>query len=42
MKKNRLEKAYIGVFLAITLAESAVAVVGILAFRRGRWKQQVV
>jgi putative MATE family efflux protein len=32
----------LGVFLAITLAESAVAVVGILAFRRGRWKQQEV
>jgi putative MATE family efflux protein len=32
----------LGVFLAITVAESLVAVVGILAFRRGRWKQQVV
>jgi len=32
----------LGVFLAITIAESVVAVVGVLAFRRGRWKQQVV
>jgi putative MATE family efflux protein len=32
----------LGVFLAITIAESTVAVVGVLAFRRGRWKQQVV
>jgi putative MATE family efflux protein len=32
----------LGVFLAITIAESAVAVVGVLAFRRGRWKEQVV
>lgn len=29
-----------GVFLAITVAESILAVVGILAFRRGRWKKQ--
>ena len=28
-----------GVFLAITLAESLLAVVGILAFRRGRWRR---
>ncbi|MBI3693289.1 MAG: MATE family efflux transporter, partial [Acidobacteria bacterium] len=27
-----------GVFLAITIAESTIAVVGVLAFRRGRWK----
>jgi putative MATE family efflux protein len=32
----------LGVFLAITIAESVVAVVGVLAFRRGRWKEQVV
>jgi putative MATE family efflux protein len=31
-----------GVFVAITAAESALAVVGILCFRRGRWKTQVV
>jgi putative MATE family efflux protein len=31
-----------GVFTAITAAESALAVVGILCFRRGRWKTQVV
>jgi putative MATE family efflux protein len=32
----------LGVFLAITIAESLVAVVGILVFRRGRWKERVV
>jgi putative MATE family efflux protein len=31
-----------GVFLAITIAESILAVVGILAFRRGRWKERIV
>jgi putative MATE family efflux protein len=31
-----------GVFVAITAAESALAVVGVLCFRRGRWKTQVV
>jgi len=31
-----------GVFLAITLAESVLAVVGVLVFRRGRWKQQKI
>ncbi len=31
-----------GVFLAITIAESTLAVVGVLAFRRGKWKQQRV
>lgn len=31
-----------GVFLAITLAESLVGVVGVLVFRRGRWKQRKV
>jgi putative MATE family efflux protein len=31
-----------GVFLAITVAESLVAVVGMLVFRRGRWKQRRV
>ncbi len=29
-----------GVFLAITLAESLVGVLGVLVFRRGRWKQR--
>lgn len=31
-----------GVFLAITLAESLLAVVAIIAFRRGRWKEQKI
>jgi Na+-driven multidrug efflux pump len=31
-----------GVFAAITIAESLIAVVGILVFRRGRWKTRTV
>ena len=31
-----------GVFLTITISESALAVVCILVFRRGRWKSQVI
>ncbi len=31
-----------GVYLAITIAESVIAVVGIVCFRRGRWKTRVV
>ncbi len=31
-----------GVFLAITIAESMIAVVAVIAFRRGRWKEQQV
>jgi putative MATE family efflux protein len=31
-----------GVFLAITIAESTIAVVGVLVFRRGRWKERKV
>src|SRR2546429_749713 len=31
-----------GVFLAITIAESTIAIVGILAFRRGRWKKRKI
>ena len=31
-----------GVFLAITLAESLIAVVGVLVFRRGHWKTKMV
>jgi hypothetical protein len=27
-----------GVYAAISIAESAIAVVGILVFRRGKWK----
>ena len=38
----RLRLGARGVFMAITLAESLIAVVGVLAFRRGRWKVQKV
>jgi len=31
-----------GVFLAITISESTIAVVGVLAFRRGRWKMRKI
>ena len=31
-----------GVFMAITVAESLLAVVGILVFRRGRWKTRAI
>jgi Na+-driven multidrug efflux pump len=31
-----------GVFIAITVAESILAVVGILVFRRGKWKEKQV
>ena len=31
-----------GVFLAITIAESLIAVVGVMVFRRGGWKTQTV
>lgn len=31
-----------GVFLAITISESTIAVAGILAFRRGRWKKRKI
>jgi len=31
-----------GVFLAITISESTIAVVGVLAFRRGRWKKREI
>ena len=31
-----------GIFLAITIAETTIAVVGMLAFRRGRWKTQKI
>ena len=32
----------IGVFLAITIAESLIAVAGIIVFRRGKWKEQEI
>ena len=31
-----------GVFIAITAAESLIAVIGMLVFKRGRWKKKVV
>ena len=31
-----------GVFIAITAAESLIAVVGVVIFRSGRWKTRVV
>jgi putative MATE family efflux protein len=37
-----LDQGPLGVFLAITLAESLIAVVGLLVFRRGAWKRKVV
>jgi putative MATE family efflux protein len=37
-----LEQGPLGVFLAITLAESLLAVVGFVVFRRGAWKRQEV
>jgi putative MATE family efflux protein len=39
---RRLGQGPLGVFLAITIAESLVAVVGLFVFRRGRWKATVV
>jgi len=30
------------VFLAITIADSTLAITGVLAFRRGKWKLQKV
>ncbi len=39
---NVLELGPLGVFLAITIAESVLAVVGVLVFRRGAWKERVV
>jgi Na+-driven multidrug efflux pump len=31
-----------GVFLAITIAESVLALAGALVFRRGKWKAQAI
>jgi Na+-driven multidrug efflux pump len=33
---------YNGIFAAITISQSLIAVIGMLAFRRGRWKLQKV
>jgi Na+-driven multidrug efflux pump len=37
-----LEMGPTGVFLAITIAESLLAVVAVVCFRRGTWKTRVV
>lgn len=37
-----LEMGPTGVFLAVTIAESMIAVVGITLFRRGKWKTKMV
>jgi putative MATE family efflux protein len=37
-----LEQGPLGVFLAITLAETLLALVGFVVFRRGAWKQRMV
>jgi Na+-driven multidrug efflux pump len=31
-----------GIFAAITISQSLIAVIGMLAFRRGKWKLQKV
>jgi Na+-driven multidrug efflux pump len=31
-----------GIFLAITISESTIAVIGVLVFRRGRWKERKI
>lgn len=31
-----------GIFIAITIAETSIAIIGILAFRRGRWKTRKI
>ena len=37
-----LELGPTGVFLAITLAESLLAVIGVMMFRRGGWRQMTI
>ena len=37
-----LDQGPLGVFLAITVAESVIAVVGLVVFRRGSWRRKVV
>ena len=39
---DKMDLGPTGVFVAITTAESLIAIVGILVFRRGRWKLQAV
>jgi Na+-driven multidrug efflux pump len=38
----RLKMGPIGVFIAMTVAFSTLAIVGSIAFRRGKWKTRVV
>jgi Na+-driven multidrug efflux pump len=39
---TRTELGLLGVFWAVAISQSVLAVVGVLWFRRGRWKEQKV